>query len=205
MFKYLLYIYSKLLKKIQISSIVRSNIHKTSKICSQSHLVNVYLDRYSYIGNNCQIIYANIGRFCSISDNVIIGGASHPINWVSSSPLFHIGNNVLKKNFSDAEYFPYENTVIGNDVWIGNGAMIKSGLNIGHGAVIGMGAVVTKNVGPYEIWAGNPAKLIRKRFDEETIIKLLASEWWLSSDKELLRMAKHFEKPSHFIDYEECK
>lgn len=200
MFKYLLYLYSKFLKKIQISSIIRSNIHNKSKVCSQSHLVNVSLEKYSYIGNNCQLVYVSIGKFCSISDNVIIGGASHPIHWVSSSPLFYRDKNILRKNFSDAEYLPYKNTTIGSDVWIGNGALIKSGLNIEHGAVIGMGAVVTKDVGPYEIWAGNPAKLIKKRFDDKTISQLLEYCWWDRTDAEISDKAKYFEDPKLLLD-----
>ncbi len=74
--------------------------------------------------------------------------------------------------------FSKGNITIGNDVWIGYGAIILSGVCIGHGAVIGAGSVVTKDVGNYEIVAGNPARLIRKRFDDETITQLLALKWW---------------------------
>lgn len=73
---------------------------------------------------------------------------------------------------------PTPRTVIGNDVWIGQGAFIKAGVHIGTGAVIGMGAVVTHDVEPYKIWVGNPARLIRKRFDDEMVQQLLASKWW---------------------------
>lgn len=87
-------------------------------------------------------------------------------------------------------------TTIGNDVWIGSRAIILGGTNIADGAVIGSGSVVTKDIGPYEIWAGNPAKFIRKRFDDQTIEKLLESKWWDWSDEKLLL------KGSDFIDVE---
>lgn len=94
------------------------------------------------------------------------------MSWVSTSPIFHEGNNVLRKHFAEHRVSREENTIIGNDVWIGDNAMVKAGITVANGAVIGMGSVVTKNIGPYEIWAGNPARLIRKRFGEETIKKL---------------------------------
>lgn len=79
-------------------------------------------------------------------------------------------------------------TYIGNDVWIGERATILSGLTIGDGAVIGGGRVVTKNVGSYEIWAGNPAKFIRRRFADETIEKLEKTQWWNFDDNELKQL-----------------
>ncbi len=130
--------------------------------------------KYSYIGNYCTVINSEIGKFCSIADNCIIGGANHPIGWVSTSPVFHQGKNVLRKNFSALEFVTTTRTFIGNDVWIGSNCLIKSGIKISDGAVIGMGSVVTKNVGPYEIWAGNPAKMIKGRFADSIIDDLLA-------------------------------
>jgi len=96
MFRYYL---SKLIKKLHIPAIKESRIDRTSKVCSGSHLVNVSMSKYSYIGNFCTVLNANIGSFCSIADNVIIGGASHPLEWVSTSPVFHSGKNVMKKIF----------------------------------------------------------------------------------------------------------
>ena len=123
----------------------------------------------------------------------------HPIDRVSSSPVFHDGKNVMKKNFCHLDPVETPKTVIGNDVWIGANVCIKSGVTIGDGAVIGMGAVVTNNVGPYEIWAGVPAKLIRKRFDDETIQNLINSEWWNWSDDKIDRLADKFENVEEFI------
>lgn len=193
------YLISKFIKRMHIPAIKNSNIHKKAKICSGSHLVNVNIKRYSYIGSFCTIVNTDIGEFCSIADNCIIGGANHPIDWVSTSPAFHKGKNIIRKNFSLHIFNPFSQTTIGNDVWIGNNCLIKSGVTIADGAVIGMGAVVTKNVGPYEIWAGNQAKLIRKRFDEKTIEKLLENKWWQYNDRILKEKAKYFNDPQMYL------
>ncbi|MBP3953155.1 CatB-related O-acetyltransferase [Bacillus suaedae] len=193
------YLLAKLIKKVQIPAIRNSRVDRTARVCSASHVLNTMLGRYSYIGNSCTVVNVTIGSFCSIADNCIIGGASHPIDWVSSSPVFHEGRNIMKKNFASHEYNTVEETVIGNDVWIGNNCLIKSGIKIEHGAVIGMGSVLTKNVGAYEIWAGNPAKFIRKRFDDDVIEKLLESNWWEWGDITLSREANCFNDVKTFL------
>lgn len=193
------YIIAKLIKKIQLSAVKTSKIHSTAKVASKSHLVNVTMDKYSYIGSDCTILNTSIGKFCSIADNVIVGGASHPMHWVSMSPVFHKGRNILKKNFSQNTYITSKNTIIGNDVWIGNNVLIKAGVNISDGAVIGMGSIVTKDIGPYEIHAGNPAKMVRKRFDEKTINLLLESEWWNWNDNQIKEKAHIFNDITKFL------
>lgn len=194
-----LYYFSKLIKKIQIPAQKNSQINKKSKVCSGSHIVNSRIDKYSYIGNFCTIIEVDIGKFCSIADNCIIGGASHPLNWVSTSPVFHEGKNIMNKNFSKHKYETSRRTIIENDVWVGNNCLIKSGVKLSTGAIVGMGSVVTKDIGPYEIWGGNPAKLIKKRFDDNTIKALLESNWWLLSDEELKRNARYFNEVKEYI------
>ncbi|MEF3309004.1 CatB-related O-acetyltransferase [Paenibacillus sp. GYB004] len=193
------YLFSKVVKKINIPSIKNSYIDKTAKVCSASHLVNVSMGKYSYVGNSCTVINARIGNYCSIADNCIIGGLGHPIDWVSTSPIFHEGKNIFGKNFSNHEYRLGKMTSIGNDVWIGSNCLIKSGLSIEDGAIIGMGSVLTKNVGAYEIWAGNPARLIKKRFADETIEKLLNSKWWDYDLIELRQKAAYFNNVEKFI------
>lgn len=118
-----------------------------------------------------------IGKFCSIGDGVkfiMAGNQGHRYDWVSTFPFFYNdkiegGKDAFKRS---------GNTVIGNDVWIGASATIMPGLTIGDGAVIATGAVVTKDVPPYTIVGGNPAKEIKKRFDEKQIDQLLKLEWW---------------------------
>lgn len=117
-----------------------------------------------------------IGKFCSIADNVkIFLGGNHRTDWVTTYPF-----NVLFDEAANIKGHPQSagDIIIGNDVWIGEGASILSGITIGNGAVIAGYAVVTKNVEPYAIVGGNPAKMIRKRFDEATIKSLEAISWW---------------------------
>jgi len=120
-----------------------------------------------------------IGKFCSIAENVkIYLGGNHRIDWVTTYPF-----NMVNNQFPDAASITGHpatkgDVVIGNDVWIANDVSILSGVVIGNGAVIAAGAVVTKNIGDYEIWAGNPAKFVRKRFSDEHIDKLLKIRWW---------------------------
>jgi acetyltransferase-like isoleucine patch superfamily enzyme len=122
-----------------------------------------------------------IGAYCSISDNVnIFLGGEHRTDWVTTYPF-----NIFLKTAKNYKGHPKTkgNVIIGNDVWVGYGATILSGTNIGDGAVIGAQSVVTKNVSPYSIVAGNPAKEIRKRFSNDIIERLLAIKWWELDDK----------------------
>ncbi|MFH5910886.1 CatB-related O-acetyltransferase [Clostridium perfringens] len=196
------YLFSKALKKIlRPSSIKECNIDRTSRICSEGNIIKCNIGRYSYIGNRCTVVNTDIGSFSSIADGCQIGNASHPINWVSTSPVFHCGKNIMKKNYSNHKFDIYNKTVIENDVWIGANTLIKSGVKIGNGAIIGMGSVVTKNVPPYEIWAGNPAKCIRKRFDDDIIEKLLLIKWWEYSEEKLTKESESFNNIELFIKH----
>ena len=187
------------------SAIKNSSIHKTSKVINGAQIVNSNIDRYTYISSS-NIICTKIGSFCSIAGGTTIGGGRHPIDWVSTSPVFYKGRNILKTNFSDRSFEEYANTIIGNDVWIGSKCLIKGGVTIGDGVIIGMGSVVTHDVPPYEVWAGNPAKFIKKRFDDETIEKLLSCKWWELSDGELKLCGNKFSKTEELIAYfEETK
>lgn len=202
-FNKIIYYIAKCIKKIQLPAIKNSEIHKTSEICSAAHIVGCQIDRYSYIGNNCTVINCKIGAFCSIADFCIIGGAAHPTQFVSSSPVFLKGKNCMKTNFSKHIFEPSKTTYIGNDVWLGNSCLIKAGISIGDGAVIGMGSVVTKDVSPYTIVAGNPAREIRKRFNPEIIDKLCKLSWWKWDDEKLYKRATGFADIKQFLLDEE--
>ena len=124
-----------------------------------------------------------IGKFCQIAAGVefVMNGANHQMNAVSTFPFYTLEGWEMEP--PSPEDLPLKgDTVIGNDVWIGQNAVILPGVHIGDGAIIGANSVVGKDVGPYTIVAGNPAKVLRKRFDDELIDLLLAFKWW---DKEI--------------------
>ncbi len=176
-----------------------AKVDKTAAICGGTRFYRSSLGRYSYIGMNSWVNDTDIGNFSSIAGHCYIGGTSHPLNWVSTSPVFHKWDNILRKHFSKHEFDIFARTTIGNDVWIGSNVMIKAGITIADGAVVGMGAVVTKDIGPYEIWVGNPARCIKKRFDESTIAYLLGLKWWGKNDTEIETMARYFNNISEFM------
>lgn len=118
-----------------------------------------------------------IGKFCQIATGVrfIMNGSNHAMDGFSTYPF-----KVMGKAWSDVAMNAISkgDTIIGNDVWIGNSVTIMQGVTIGDGAIIGTNSIVTKDVEPYSVVGGNPARLIRKRFDDETISFLLALRWW---------------------------
>ena len=175
-----------------------SSIHKTAAVGNGAVIINSTVGRYSYLYGS-GLIETDLGAFCSVAAGCSIGGGRHPVDWVSSSPVFYNKGNVLHKNFSNTPFTEYIKTTIGNDVWIGSKCMIKGGVTIGDGAIIGMGSVVTRDVPPYEIWGGNPAKCIRKRFDEETIEKLLALKWWQWDEQTLAKYGDCFHDPKELF------
>lgn len=194
------YLWAKILKKLRGSAVINCEIHPTSKIESGSHIVNSTFDRHSFCGYDCEIINCEIGSFCSIANQVIIGGGRHPMEWVSMSPVFYEGRDSIKAKFSEHKRAKVKRTIIGNDVWIGERAIIKEGITIGTGAVIGMGSIVTKDVEPYTIVAGCPAKVLRKRFNDDVIDNLLSSEWWNFNENKLKEYAKYFTDPNSFLE-----
>lgn len=129
-----------------------------------------------------------IGAFCSIGCRVVIGHGEHPTHFLSSNPYLYLDGLKWKSDKTPVhnEYCIFDPIVIGNDVWIGDGAFIKNGVHIGDGAVIGARSLVTKDVPPYAIVAGIPAKVIRYRFSPEIIERLQASQWW-NLDDEVIR------------------
>lgn len=196
----ILYIYNKILKKIRGSAIKDSSIDSTSKIESGTAFINSSISKHSFIGYDCNFINVEVGSFCSIASKVTVGGVAHPIHFVSTSPVFLSHKDSVKAKFAHHNYLPELRTYIGNDVWIGEGAFIKAGVKIGTGSVIGMGSIVTKDVPPYCIVAGNPAKLIKMRFDEETLSSLLESRWWEYTERDLKKYGTLFNNPKAFLE-----
>jgi len=195
----LTYIWSKILKKMRLSALKNCKIDKTSKVESGCNLVDVIMNKHSFCGYNCEMTNVEVGSFCSIANNVIIGGGMHPLEWVSMSPVFYEGRDSVRTKFSEHKRENVKKTKIGHDVWIGQNCLIKQGVKIGNGAVIGMGSVVTKDVDAYAIVAGVPARFIKKRFSDDIINNLEKSKWNFN-EEDLKHYAKYFIKPQEFIN-----
>ncbi len=173
-------------------------IHSSAKVCIPVHLSpnvqvksGVKVDKFSFVNWN-SVLFPNVfvGAYCSIGRDVQIGLAKHPLDWLSSHAFQY-----------DQAWFPnvpeyagmrrcvrdlaHPETSLGSDVWIGNGAMVTAGVKIGHGAVVGAGAIVTKDVEPYSIVVGTPAKHLKYRFEPDVIAALLELKWWLLSPRDL--------------------
>lgn len=138
-----------------------------------------HIGRYSYTGKNATIWHADIGAFCSMSWNISIGGADHDYSRLTTHTFLYDGINfdLMPEDGTGYDRFA-DPCVIGNDVWIAANACICRGVSVGTGAVIAAGAVVTRDVEPYTIAAGVPARPIRKRFPDQVIARLLDSRWW---------------------------
>lgn len=159
------------------SNLIKSKLQESVAINRYCVLDSCSMGFASYINRNTTLKNVIVGKFCCISWNVTLyGGNFHNYLAPSCYTKYHwksIFGSSIQNNTSQKVQ-----SIIGNDVWIGNGAIIINGVTVGDGAIIGAGAVVTKNVPPYTIVAGVPAKVIRKRFDDHTIEKLLEIRWW---------------------------
>lgn len=168
-------------------------VHQPSKIGKNCELTDVVLNSYSYISRNSVISHAVIGKFCSVGPNCLIGWGIHPLNGISTSPMFYstwMQNGMTLSPINKIE--ERKLIEIGNDVFIGMNVTILDGVKIGNGAVIGAGAVVSKNIPAYAVAIGNPIRILRFRFDGATISKLENSKWWDSELDKLQEMEKHF-------------
>jgi len=142
---------------------------------------------FSYINGRGRFSSVEIGRYCSIAERVSVGYPEHPTDWISTSALQYLKPNWMLgyDNWEKQRFSTVKTTIIGHDVWIGVDSFIRTGITIGTGAIIGAHAVVTKDVPPYSIVGGNPARIIRKRFSEELIQELLRIAWWEFSPQQL--------------------
>ena len=163
-------------------------------------LHHVAVGDYSYLSRNALVANTTIGKFCSIGPNLCCGQGLHPTTGISTHPMFYspaMQNGVTlspKSQFTETKH-----TTIGNDVYIGANVFILDGVVIGDGAVVGAGAVVTRDVPPYAVAVGVPARVVKYRFDPETIQKLLQRQWWNDPDSKLPQVAKQFWNVDDFL------
>lgn len=170
----------RLIKKIKRKLFIP---YKNVEILHGTHIDSYSeIGEYTYIGSNCLITKAKVGRYVSIANNVSIGPGEHDVEKISTSSLFYD---------NPYEYLTRKDVLIGNDVWIAANVVIRRGVKIGHGAVIGANSFVNKDVPDFAIVAGSPAKLIKYRFTEEKIRKIIHSNWW---NKDLIEAKKTIEE-----------
>lgn len=175
------------------SYVKESFIGKCVRINRRNFIQGCTLDNYSYTGHNTTLKYATIGKFTCISWNVSAGGANHDYTKLSTHPFYFLSTFCFTDE--NETYNSYqEPLIIDNDVWIGSGVEILRGITIGDGAVIGAGSVITKDVPPYSIVVGNPGKVLKYRFSDEIIHKLLKMQWWNYDENKIKNILPYFRR-----------
>lgn len=201
-------LFSKKVRVIPFSRIdSKSSFEGKNYIGRKSIVLCTKLGRYSYMGSNCVFTNSKIGRFCSISSNVKIITGKHPSSvFVSTHPVFYSANHPTGNTFVKENLFEeFERTAngkdieIGNDVWIGRNVLLMGGISIGDGAIIAAGSIVTKDVEPFTIVAGIPAKVVRRRFNDEDCCKLQNIKWWEWDDEKLKKNSCLFSDIDSFL------
>lgn len=186
-----------------------SSIDKSCNVRSGTYLYNVQIGYATYISEDCFFVNAKFGKFCSIAPNVKLYCGEHPLrDFVSTHPAFYaVDANTYTVGFSDNDYFGKIKKnkdgcylSVGNDVWIAGNVSIIAGISIGDGAVVLPGAVVNRDIPPYEIWGGIPARKIKDRFTSETKEYLLNFKWWDKDPCWLKSNYKIFHDIGSFID-----
>lgn len=161
--------------------VARSVLGRYTEVGARTKVVETTLGDYSYIVNDGDVIYTTVGKFCSIAAHVRINPGNHPMHRASQSHFTYRASAYFEDAEDEPAFFDWRRShavTIGHDVWIGHGAVILPGRTIGTGAVVAAGAVVTKDVPPYTIVAGVPARPVRRRFPEAIAEELLAIAWW---------------------------
>jgi len=170
-------------------------IEAGTHVCAGGIGNHTYINKYCLIDRNT----VSIGNFCSIAYGVKIGLGNHPSKWVSSHPFAYDKKYGFVTQNRPFDEQTTQKCTIGNDVWIGANATILAGITVGNGAIIGAHSLVTTDVEPYSIVAGTPAKLIRFRFDQQTIAGLQQLQWWNWDDARIKQMVGKFDDPAKLL------
>lgn len=183
------------------TTVVNSQLGLSVFISSECSVVNTTIQNHSYLNRGTKINYTSMGAYCSIGSDVLIGVRKHPTDMISTHPSFY-ANNKGFETYADQMYCDELPSIqIGNDVWIGSNSTILGNVKIGDGAIVAYGSVVTKDIPPYAIVGGVPAKIIKYRFSEDIINSLLKIRWWDLND---YFFKKHFalmHDPCKFINF----
>lgn len=171
--------------------VTRSRLGAYTEVGAHSVVTEVTMDDYSYVAQGAQFDMATIGKFASIAAYARINPGNHPMSRASQAHFQYRASKYWGGETDETEFFDWRRShwvTVGHDVWIGHGGVVLAGNNVGTGAVVAAGAIVTKDVPPYAIVAGNPARVMRMRFDERIAGRLMALGWW-DWDHERLRQA----------------
>ncbi|MGY4629039.1 transferase hexapeptide repeat family protein [Bradyrhizobium sp. USDA 4486] len=179
-----------------------AKLHETrlgayTEVGARTILHEVAMGDYSYVVNDAQITYTTIGKFCSIAAMTRINPGNHPMHRPAQAHFTYRSSAYFEGESDDIEFFDWRrqhHVHIGHDVWIGHGAIVLPGRNIGTGAVIAAGAIVSKDVPAYTIVAGNPARIVRRRFPEEIAGRLAKLAWWDWDHDKLREALPNFRK-----------